>query len=66
MGEAQAIRDQLDDCLRHYKRLTQREHELVYGLVQRMQHRMEVSEQERTALERTWARIGAGDCGRRD
>lgn len=66
MDDAQALRDKLDDCQRLYKRLTQREHELVYGLVQRVQHRMEVSEEERTALERTWARIGAGDCGRRD
>lgn len=66
MADAQALRDKLDDCQRLYKRLTQREHELVYGLVQRVQHRMEVSEQEQTALERTWARIGAGDCGRRD
>lgn len=66
MADTDALRARLDDCQRLYKRLTMREHELVYGLVMRRQHGMDVTEQELAALERTWQRIGAGDNGRQD
>jgi hypothetical protein len=66
MADTGELRAKLDDCQRLYKRLTKREHGLVYGLVMRRQHGMDVTEQELAALERTWQRIGAGDCGRQD
>ena len=58
MAESDEARQKLDDCLRVYRRLTQKEHEFVYGLSVRI-GLIGITEQESTTLAGIWQRVSA-------
>ena len=59
MVDASEARQQLDDCMRVYRRLTQREHEFIYGLSVRIAL-MGITPDESETLAGIWQRVSAG------